>query len=214
MSTGIAKGYADVHQNRFNESIKYLKKFVKPGAKILEVGEATEFTEMLKEFGEVTNTDTDIRLSLKPGKYDVIISTEILEHLKDLEPSELDFSQLSTWNYTGVKSFLELCKKALKKDGIIFISTPNVSTYKCIANLLYGEAPFMYHPHVREMSEKELDSVFSDCGYTVKDKTFIDVWNSHGVSDWFKKSVDELAKKAGSKYTHREDNIFLILKTK
>lgn len=203
--------YDKAHENRFKLSIEYLKRFAKDGANILECGEASGLTVLLKDFGKVTTTATDIRIELPKGKYNVIVATEILEHLKDIFDPELDFTKLSEWQYSGVLNFLSLCKDSLTKDGIIFISTPNVNTYKCIANLLYGDNPFMYEPHVREMSINEITNCIKKVGLTITDCTFIDVWNSHGIDEWFKKEVDLLAAKANGT-ARREDNIFMILK--
>jgi len=71
--------------------------------------------------------DKDIQqMILKRGKFDVILASAILEHLKEPE------------------KFLKEIINALSKDAIILITLPNVAFWQIRFNLLYGKFDYTY----------------------------------------------------------------------
>lgn len=62
-------------------------------------------------------------LTITENNFDAVVAAEIIEHLYDT-----DF-------------FIEEIKKVLKKDGYIFISTPNLASLKNRCKLLFGAYP-------------------------------------------------------------------------
>ena len=208
--------YTKVHFNRFKKSIEYLKSTGVDYKNILECGEPSVFTDLLKEAypeAKITHTDGDLRHTLGvKGTFDLVISMEIIEHLKDIEDYKKgDYEKMSTWQYSGVKSYLNLVKKVSDLDTVFFISTPNVNTYKSIEHLLYGYCPFMYQPHVRELSLSEIFNLLAGEGFNIIRRDVVDVWNSHNVPDSFKREIDALSRKLKAN-VERGDNVFLICK--
>ncbi len=73
-------------------------------------------------------------------KYDSIFATEVIEHVFDTQ------------------TFLENCSKALNKNGILFITTPNVINYSNRIRLLIGNDIFISgdKAHIRFFNPKTI----------------------------------------------------------
>lgn len=89
----------------------------------------------------------DIRTSIS-GEYDVIIAMEIIEHLQN------------PWKY------LSDCKSLLKNDGLIVLSTPNISNslsrlkHFMKGALLAYENSDLAHGHITPLSFVQLENMF------------------------------------------------------
>ena len=68
--------------------------------------------------------------SIQPDKFDVIIATEVIEHLDSLD------------------IFLDLCRKNSKSATRLFVSYPNLASLLCRVELLCG-----FQPHCVEASQ-------------------------------------------------------------
>lgn len=86
--------------------------------------------------------------------YDYLFFGDVIEHLKDPE------------------TVLEKCRKLLKKDGIIFISTPNIAHISIRLELMSGN--FEYEPmgildetHLKYFTKKSLTKLVRDAGYHI-----------------------------------------------
>ena len=89
------------------------------------------------------------------GQFDAIIFADVLEHLVD--PAEM----------------LRLVKSALKSDGVIVASVPNVANWTVRLRLLFGRFDFtdsgiMDATHLRWFTHKTLRELFERSGFTVK----------------------------------------------
>jgi len=82
------------------------------------------------------------------GKYDLIIAMEIIEHLEN------------PWKY------LADCMELLKDDGIIVLSTPNISSFPSRlrffmrGTLIAFERPDLKHGHITPLSFVQLENMF------------------------------------------------------
>ncbi len=146
-----------------------MKPFLKPGMKILDFGCGQgAFSQRLADAGMIVDVcDLDIsqtkasvnkkyQLDLnEPGvtstitdKYDVIVSMEIIEHIHD------------PWKYLSDSLSL------LKKDGIIVLSTPNVSNFVSRlrffmkGSLLAFEKNDLAHGHITPLTFIQLENMF------------------------------------------------------
>jgi methionine biosynthesis protein MetW len=88
------------------------------------------------------------------GPFDVVIAADVLEHTPN--PTEL----------------LEMMKRAIKPDGILLISVPNVAHWSVRLNLLFGR--FDHEPtgimdatHLRWFTARTIQSLFEQSGLQV-----------------------------------------------
>lgn len=96
----------------------------------------------------------EIELPWAPGTFDVLILSEVLEHLAD------------PW------ATLRKLRPLLKANGLAFASSPNVSHYRIIKMLLSGEWTLadrgvMDRTHLRWFTPKSYRELFTSSGYVV-----------------------------------------------
>jgi 2-polyprenyl-3-methyl-5-hydroxy-6-metoxy-1,4-benzoquinol methylase len=103
-------------------------------------------------FGDVET----IALPYGPSTFDVLICSEILEHLVDPEATLRRLSEL------------------LKPNALVFASSPNVSQWRVICELLtgrfdYADQGVMDRTHLRWFTPKTYREMFERCGFDVLD---------------------------------------------
>ncbi len=102
----------------------------------------------------------DIDLSLFPRKYDVLIAMEILEHLHN------------PWKYLGD------CLRLLKDDGIILLSTPNISNFVSRlrflmrGSLIAFEKTDLVHGHITPLSFIQIENLCEHFGLEIVKKGY------------------------------------------
>lgn len=112
-------------------------------------------------------------------KYDYLFFGDVLEHVKD------------------PRFVLEKCQKLLKKEGKIFISTPNIAHISTRLELMSGN--FEYEPmgildetHLKYFTKRSLTKLISDAGFQLE---FID----YTANEYPKEVIEKLLKKSGLK---------------
>lgn len=93
---------------------------------------------------------------VKGEKFDVILATSVIEHLRDQS------------------GFLKTCKKLLKQNGIIVASTPNIAHWTMRLSLLkgnfdYTEYGILDNTHLHFFTIKTFRQLFEYNGFAVKD---------------------------------------------
>ena len=102
----------------------------------------------------------DINTDLFSEKYDVVIAVEILEHLKN------------PWKY------LNDCISLLKDDGIIVLSTPNISNFVSRlrffmrGTLVAFEVPDLVHGHITPLSFIQIENMVNHFGLKILKKGY------------------------------------------
>lgn len=86
------------------------------------------------------------------GKFDVIVSTEVVEHLYD------------------PRALPRLAKRLLKPGGVVLVTTPYHGYFKNLALSLLNKwdqhhTPFWLHGHIKFWSRKTLGQLFTDEGF-------------------------------------------------
>lgn len=104
---------------------------------------------------EQEGVEEDILKLVKNKKFDVILATSIIEHLKDSS------------------AFLNKCKKLLKQNGIIIASTPNIAHWTIRLSLLkgnfdYSEYGILDNTHLHFFTIKALRQLFENNRFIVK----------------------------------------------
>lgn len=106
----------------------------------------------------VYRVDLDFPGSVKKKiqrKFDYIVLTDVLEHLK--EPEKL----------------LKMTKRFLAKDGLLIASVPNVANWSVRLSLLIGrfdyeETGILDKTHLRFFTQKTARKMFDTSGYTIE----------------------------------------------
>ena len=213
------KKYYEVHFYRYLNSYIYLNEnnLLNEDYKILEIGSKTLFADLIKRFNQKIQIDSTHPNDLiypfadkLKDKYDIILCMEVIEHIKDQESDELKDKVL--FNESGINNLLSECNKLLKKDGKIFITTPNVNSYKSIVNLLYSGHPYNFKPHVRELSIYDLERLLKNNNLIIENIKFIDSWKDSVPKKNIIKIIDDTLEKLKIKNIKREDNIFILAK--
>ncbi|GAB2191909.1 hypothetical protein MAH1_35180 [Sessilibacter sp. MAH1] len=141
---------------------------------ILETGGASPISTFLSHYNECFSTESDLRLEFDvPDNYvDVVLSFEVLEHIKD-QP-ETNISQVVLFQESGVKCFVSEIKRVLKEGGEVVLTTPNACSYRAILEAVEHRPPTIFRPHVREYSKNEILSFFNEfkCKYYTSTNNF------------------------------------------
>jgi len=142
---------------------------------------------------------------LKDKSVDLIVSTEVLEHISDFPKGFND-----KFEGSGLRFVLKESNRILKPGGTFFISTPNANSALVIAKTALAIEPDNYRPHIREYTSKELIDVLRLAGFKVeKFKTY------HCCSWGDKKDytpVFEFLLNAHFPVEDRGDTIFIVAK--
>lgn len=128
---------------------------------IVETGGASPISTFLAAKNKCFATESDLRMKFDVDSEfaDIVISLEVIEHIKDAP--EKDISDIVLFRETGVRSFASEINRIVKSDGDVVLTTPNVCSYKAIANAIEHKAPCIFRPHVREYTKEELLKLFS-----------------------------------------------------
>jgi Methyltransferase domain len=163
------QGYTSTHATRFAKSFEILSRHLKGPTKILDVSWPTVFDDLLVDAGHsVRNVDFDARNPWPIGTEasECILLMEVVEHLKDSQPDIFD-----TFTFTGLRSTLSNAYNALDHGGIILITSPNCASAGAIKRCLLGLSPFIYSPHVREYTARELEWWVDQAGFSILERT-------------------------------------------
>lgn len=177
-----------------NDAFEMIKPFLIPGMKLLDFGCGQgAFSQRLVDAGMIVDVcDLDINqvkakvrnkfhIDLnKPGitdiiteKYDGIIAMEIIEHLQN------------PWKY------ISDCLSLLKSDGILILTTPNISNFVSrlrflMRGTLYAfEKSDLKHGHITPLSYVQLENMFDSFNLDILKKGnagVIPIFHFYGLS--------------------------------
>lgn len=204
--------YFAVHQLRFQTSWHYLQSLGLPDrGRVLDVAGSGPLSDYLRlAFGwQVVVTQSDLRhpLPLGDAAFDLIVCTETIEHIKDVESSAL--SDLERFNYSGVLTMLRELAKRLAPEGRLFITTPNANSYITLHKWLGGETLLLDPAHVREFTVADLSRVARESGLRCLQIQTKDCWPSN-VGDQAAAAKLLLAPLLAQSAIERGDNIFAV----
>ncbi len=163
-------GAEHCHLKRYEETWAEVQPYT--DGLVLDVGGESAFTRWMQHMGVQVTCDAvpDVRTCLpwQDGAFDLVVCTEVLEHLRDLETSDR-----ATWEYSGMRSALREMRRVGKR---LFLSTPNVTSLRSLDQVLRGWHPFMYPPHVRELAPGDVQQLLIESGWSIERMWTSDCW--------------------------------------
>lgn len=201
------------HRYRYFLTIEKIKELLQKGSKFelgIEMGGDGPFSDLLKFFlPEITWTYTkgDLRgdWGVKRDSLDLILSTEVVEHLSDIPEGFQD-----TFYHTGLIETLKESYKSLKKGGILFITTPNAASVNVITNVLAGAAPWFFPLHVREYTKNDLITKLEEQGFEIVSANAVHCMSYPLNINWI--CAFEALLTCGYDCSERGDDLFIICK--
>lgn len=158
------------HRVRFLLTLDALRRRMDPRLlSIAETGHMSGLSHWLTRKGMVVKElDGDFRYSINSpdSEFDLVLSLEVLEHIKDQEPR--GFDDLVLFNYSGVKAFVREIHRVLKPGGKLVLTTPNACSLWIVEEALQNRTPWLHAPHVKEYSPDEVIELCEDAGFTLQ----------------------------------------------
>lgn len=204
------KTYEERHAKRYDLSLRTLKPFLVPNARVLCLGEVGAFevnqvsplVDALHEYKE------DLRnafFAALPAPYDVVLCMEVFEHIHDQ-----DADKPTEWYGTGTANLLTESLRVLKPDGVLFLTTPNAASLNVLHKVLMQFPPMVYRPHVREYAPHELAAIVKAAGFDRIEVTSHDCWDNDCMSAREAKQIAEAIVGLGYRSDCRGEDLFLI----
>ena len=132
---------------------------------VCETGTLSPIALFLKDCGcTVTETQTDLRYGIDAldDTFQLVLSLEVFEHLKDQTATNLD--NLAQFKGTGTAAYAKEIARVLRPGGYLVLTSPNPCSYFALKQLLTLNAPMIFRPNVREYTKAEIESIFVNSG--------------------------------------------------
>lgn len=206
--------YDTVHHKRFSLSAQWLKSFITPGCRVLELGGRSTFTKTLEDQGAVVvTTEFDLRKpwpdDFTEREFDIVLCMEVIEHISDPDNG----STPTEWQGSGVANMLTEARDRLKGAGILFLTTPNAASITAIHHAMRLAPPMIYRPHIREYAPYELDALVRHHGFEITRRETLDVWLNAISQDNYRRIAAFLRSMGdGFPAQLRGEDIFLLAK--
>lgn len=135
--------------------------------KILETGDPSVISIFLSQFNEVYHTESDLRIQIDAHTeyFDIVLSLEVIEHLKDAP--ETNFIEIVNFQFSGVRNYFKELKRIYKSNSLIILTTPNPTSLRSIENIINYKHPYIYKYHVREYSYEEILDLINEFGFQI-----------------------------------------------
>ena len=159
------------HRYRLYLTLEWLRPLITSEERelnVLEMGGESVVTDLLHQyFPQVRwhNTEGDMRSRWKMDdqSVDLVVCSEVLEHLSDLPEGIQD-----AFRKTGLRLVLKEIYRVLKTGGFLFVTTPNVASVLQLRSILAGYTPWHFELHVREYTTHDLWAELTNAGFTIE----------------------------------------------
>lgn len=150
--------YFSDHRTRFIESWLFVEHLPWNGSCVIDIGGAGPISTYAHHVynAQLLTTSHDLRFrsDIPDNTADIVLCTETIEHIKDVESSHI--SDLEAFNYSGVNNLLADIVRISKPNASIFITTPNSSSLISLTKWLAKQPLLMDSRHVREFTLEDL----------------------------------------------------------
>lgn len=177
---------------------------------VIETGGESVVTHLFSEYlpqveWRLTHGDLRVEWGLEEQSADVILCTEVVEHLSDLPEGYQD-----SFEMTGFNSFLKICYQTLKPGGVLFLTTPNSTSVLHLQSILAGYAPWFFKKHIREYSIQELVYILKEMGFLIENIKSIHCLTAHSKMDY--SPIFQMLLEHNYETLNRGDDIFVVVK--
>jgi 2-polyprenyl-3-methyl-5-hydroxy-6-metoxy-1,4-benzoquinol methylase len=194
MQVGYDRAYKLHFRDDFKEKIKLLKKFVKPGSSLLEIGCGPGyFSDLLQKEGySVTGVELNPACKIYAKKHNIAFDNFICEDIsvRNSPLNDSKYDAVISWatieHVAKPIEFMSTLKRYTKKDGYIFIDTG--VTNSIIRSIDSGYSKWLqppHHLHVFSVDSLVRTGVLNQLSLVVFFKWF----NSGGIYDKFVRSL-------------------------
>ena len=152
------------------------------------------------------NTDYDLRFPWQaaPSSVDLIVCTELVEHLSD-QPNAI-FNE--GFYKLGFGTLLRESYRALKPGGFLFLTTPNAASVWHVKEVLRAKPPWFFIKHVREYTLPEVAEMLTEAGLEIVRKQDIHCMSVMSYSDY--SPIFQLLLENGFPTDGRGDDLFVV----
>lgn len=209
-----------VHDNPlFHQQVQYLRYMNTAGTlfstlgdiqgkDILELGGYSPLSVFLASNNNCYHTESDLRMEIDApdNSIDIIICCEVIEHIKDLNPRNLQ--ELTVFTTNGVKRLVKEVSRVLRENGILLLTTPNANSLWSVIRSIRYQDPYVFRGHVREYTRAELEFLFSDYEVLKYESYF----NFRLVEKTEREVIEEKFESIGWDTEFRGDNHFFLFR--
>ncbi|RUQ75268.1 methyltransferase domain-containing protein [Azospirillum doebereinerae] len=181
------------------------------GKTVAETGHLSGLSEYYRSVGQpVAAIDGDFRyrMDAEDASADILFSFEVFEHIKDQDHKHFD--DLVLFNFTGVRAFAAEMHRVLRPGGQLVLTTPNACSLINAFKLCNNEPPWLYWPHVREYSSKEVIEICGNAGFVLE--FFDTMYAFHYLAPDFEHDLHKYIGSTGASIDHRGDDMFFVFR--
>lgn len=174
---------------------------------IVETGGSSPLLDYLRGTHACFVTTTDLRdaLDCPDAAADIVLSLEVMEHLKDRRETTMD--EIVLFRETGVQRYAQEIARSLRPGGLLIMTTPNAASAQAFQNVVEGHPGMVFRPHVREYVKDEILRIFAGLDM-VEHQTF---FNFFHMGDNGAALIARIVA-AGGNPTDRGDDHFLVFR--
>lgn len=196
---------------RYCQTLRKLLPYLRKDMRIAEAGGFCLISSFLKDEGyhcEALSGDFRYEIIAADAQFDLLLSLETLEHIKDQESS--DIRKIAVFQFDGMKRYLSELSRVLKPEALLLLSTPNPNSYLVLQRWLSFDPVFMSPVHVRELTRQEILDLSAPWFTVVEYLTMF----CFGVLDARKrKRLGEFTSRLGGSVDERgDDHLFVFRK--
>lgn len=187
-----------------------------PHENVLDIGGESIFTTLMRERWPNSRIDATGDIDVRTNGFDsvpmrdLVVFTEVIEHLHDLHTYHQDYDTRARWTGSGQVACLQHVVGAMLKDACLFITTPNAAGLRVLWNVLHGLPPITYEPHVRELTMAQLYALVLKTGLQIADSGTWTCWHHHNVSNEDIDILTRLISQVHGPMEGRGDDLWLI----
>jgi len=180
-------------------------------AKAMDLGEESVTSDYWRlKFPKIqwSSTDWDLRNPWKTeaGTTDLIVCTELVEHLSD-QANEI-FNE--GFYKLGFIALLQESYQALKPGGYLFLTTPNAASVLHIKMILQGDPPWFFGKHVREYTMNEVIDQAKEAGFEIVRNKDVHCMSVMAYSDF--SLIFQILLENGFETNGRGDDLFVVVR--